>query len=56
MMCGWSTPHPGRFIRARATEPVAIVYEVAWAPEPVRTGAEYLAPAGIRSPDLPARS
>ena len=26
------------------------------APEPVRTGAEYLAPTAIRSPDRPARS
>jgi hypothetical protein len=27
-----------------------------WAPGPVWTGAEYIAPTGIRSPDRPARS
>ena len=46
---------PWRFY-PRETEPVAIVYEVGWVPELVRTGAEYVAPAGIRSPDRPAHS
>ena len=30
--------------------------EAGWAPGPVWTGAENLAPTGIRSPDRPARS
>ena len=33
-----------------------IVQEAGWAPGPVWTGAENLAPTGIRSPDRPARS
>ena len=37
-------------------DPVPIVQEVGWAPGPVWTGAENLAPTGIRSPDRPARS
>jgi hypothetical protein len=36
--------------------PVPIVQEAGWAPGPVWTGAENLAPTGIRSPDRPARS
>jgi hypothetical protein len=36
--------------------PVPIVQEAGWAPGPVWTGAENLAPTGIRSPDCPARS
>jgi hypothetical protein len=35
---------------------VPIVQEAGWAPGPVWTGAEKLAPTGIRSPDRPARS
>jgi hypothetical protein len=35
---------------------VPIVQEAGWAPGPVRTGAENLAPTGIRSPDRPACS
>ena len=35
---------------------VTIVQEAGWDPGPVWTGAEKLAPAGIRSPDRPARS
>jgi hypothetical protein len=45
--------------RPRSTpgkDPVPIVQEVGWAPVPVWTGAENLAPIGIRSPDRPARS
>jgi len=34
---------------------VPIVQEAGWAPGPVWTGAENLAPTGIRSPDHPAR-
>jgi hypothetical protein len=33
-----------------------IVQEAGWAPGPVWTGAENLAPTGIRSPDRSARS
>jgi hypothetical protein len=35
---------------------VPFVYEAGWAPGPVWTGAENLAPTGIRSPDCPVRS
>ena len=49
----WSTPLPGRF--APNKEPVSIV-QTSWAPRPVWTGAENLAPTGIRSPDRPGRS
>jgi hypothetical protein len=35
---------------------VPIVQEAGWAPGPVWTSAENLAPTGIRTPDLPARS
>jgi len=37
-------------------EPSPIVQEAVWAPGPVWTGSEILAPTGIRSPDRPARS
>ena len=37
-------------------DPVPIVQEAGWAPEPVWTGSENLAPTAIRSPDRPARS
>jgi hypothetical protein len=37
-------------------DPVPIVQDAGWAPEPVWTGAENLSPTGIRSPDRPARS
>ena len=45
---------PAAFIPGK--DPVPIVQEAGWAPEPVWIGAEKLAPAGIRSPDLPAHS
>ena len=51
---GWSTPRTGRFTPGKDTVP--IVYEVGWAPGPVWTGAENLAPTGIRSPNCPAHS
>ena len=54
---GWvvnATPRPGRF--TPGNDPVPTVQEGGWAPGPVRTGAENLAPIGIRSPDRPARS
>ena len=37
-------------------EPVSLVQEAGWAPGSVWTGAENLAPTGIRSPDRPACS
>ena len=37
-------------------DPVPFVQEAGWAPGPVWTGAESLAPTRIRSPDRPARS
>jgi hypothetical protein len=51
---GWSAPRPGRFTPGK--DPVPIVQEAGWAPGPVWTGAKYLSPTGIRSPDRPARS
>ena len=51
---GWSTPRPGHFTHGK--EPVPIVWEAGWAPGPVWTGAENLAPIGIRSPDHQARN
>jgi hypothetical protein len=36
--------------------PISIVQGAEWAPGSIWTGAEKLAPAGIRSPDRPARS
>jgi hypothetical protein len=47
-------PRPGRFTPGK--DPVPIVNEAGWAPRPVWTGAENLAPTVIRSPDRPARS
>jgi hypothetical protein len=41
---------------APGKNPVPIVQEAGWAPGPVWTGAETLAPTGIRSLDRPARS
>ena len=53
---GWGvsvTPQP-LFIPGK--DPVPIVQEAGWAPGPVWTGAEILAPTGIRSPELPTHS
>ena len=36
-------------------DPIPIVQKAGWAPGPVWTGAENIAPIGIRSPDRPAR-
>ena len=51
---GWLTLRPGRFTPGK--NPVPIVQEAGWAPGPVWTGGENLAPTGIRSPNRPARS
>jgi hypothetical protein len=45
---------PAAFIPRK--DPVHIVQEAGWAPGPVWRGMENLAPTGIRSLDLPARS
>ena len=50
----WSTPRSCRFTLGK--DPVPIVKEAGLAPGQVWKGAENLAPIGIRSPDLPARS
>ena len=47
------TPRP---LFTPGKDPVPIVQETGWTPGPVWTGAENLAPTGIRSPDRPARS
>ena len=44
------TPRP---LFTPGKDPVPIVQEAEWAPEPVWTGAENLALTGIRSPDCP---
>ena len=43
-----TVPTPGK-------DPAPLVQEAGWASGPVWTGAEILAPIGIRSPDRPAR-
>jgi hypothetical protein len=45
----WPLSTPGK-------DPVPIVQEAVWAPGPVGTGTEILAPTGILSPDRSARS
>jgi len=45
---------PGHFTPGKVLVP--LVQEAGWAPGPVWTGAENLAPTGIQSPDCPARS
>jgi hypothetical protein len=50
-----SASRPGRSLLP-GKDPVPIVQEAGWAPGPVWTGAENLAPTGIRSPDRPPRS
>ena len=49
-----SASRPGSFTPRK--DPVPIVQEAEWVPGPVWTGAENLAPTGIRSPDCTARS
>jgi len=51
----WWTPRPCGFY-PRDREPVPVLQEAGWAPRSVWTGAENLAPTGIRSPDCPART
>jgi hypothetical protein len=51
---GWLAPRPGHFSHGKDRLP--IVQDVGWAPGPVWTCANNLAPTGIGSPDRPARS
>ena len=48
---GWIQPRP---LCSLERDPVPIVQEAGWAPEPVRRGAENLAHTEIRSPNRPA--
>jgi hypothetical protein len=48
------TPRP--LFTPPGKNPLPIIQEAWWAPGPVWTGAENLAPTGIRLPDRPARS
>jgi hypothetical protein len=50
-----SASRPGRSLPP-GKDAVPIVQEAGWAPGPVWTGVENLAPTGIRSPDRQARS
>jgi hypothetical protein len=52
----WSASHPGRTLPPGKTRYPLYVQEAGWAPGPVWTDAENLAPTGIRSPDRPACS
>jgi hypothetical protein len=51
---GWSAPRPGHFTPRK--DPVPIVQEAGWAPEPICTCAKILFYTRIRSPDHPAHS
>jgi hypothetical protein len=53
---GWGVSVRPQPLFTHGKDPVPIVQGVGWAPGPVWTGAENLAPTGIRSPDSPARS
>ena len=53
---GWGVSVTPRPLFTPGKDPVPIVQEAGWAPGPVWTGAENLAPTGIRSPDRPTRS
>jgi len=53
---GWGVSVTHRPLFTPGKEPVPIVQEAGWAPGPVWTGAQNLAPTGIRSPYRPARS
>ena len=53
---GWGVSVTARPLFTPGEDPVPIVQEAGWAPGPVWTGAENLAPTGIRFPDRPARS
>ena len=48
---GWVVNITPRPLYPREREPVPIVQEAAWAPEPVWASAENIGPSGIRYPD-----
>jgi hypothetical protein len=52
---GWGVSVTPRSLFTPGKDPVPIVQEAGWVSGPVWTGAENLAPTGIRSPDRPAR-
>jgi len=54
MGCGDQPHAPAAYTHGK--EKLPILQEAGWATGPVCTGAEDLAPTGIRSPDRPARS
>ena len=45
-----------RPLSTHGKDPGPFVQETGWAPGPVWTGAENLAPTGVQSPDRPARN
>jgi len=53
---GWRVSVMLQLLFTPRKDPVPIVQEAGWAPGPVWTGAENLAPNGIRPPDRPAHS
>jgi hypothetical protein len=53
---GWAVSVTPRPLFTPGKDAVPIVQEAGWAPGPVWTGAEKLAPTRIRSPDRPVRS
>jgi len=53
---GWGVDVTPRPLFTPGKDPVPIVQGVGWAPVPIWTGVENLAPTGIRSPDHPACS
>ena len=53
---GWGVSVTPRPLFTPGKDLVPIVQEAGWAPGPVWTGAENLAPTGVRSPDCPAHS
>jgi len=53
---GWGVSVTPRLLFIPGKDPVLIVQEAGWAPGPVWTDAEKLAPTGIRPPDRPVRS
>ena len=53
---GWVFNATFRQLHPKARRGTPTVQEAGWAPGPVWTGAENLAPTGIRSPNRPARS
>ena len=53
---GWGVSVTPRPLFIPGKDPVPIVQEAGWTPGPIWTGAENLAPNGIRSPHLPGSS